>query len=55
MSSIKYQMSAFLTTTTILVHDGLHALFYTFLLNCDLTSTTQAWARLKALIFAATV
>ena len=44
ISSNKQQLTAFLNAATFLVRC---VLFYTFLLNCDSTSTTQVWARLK--------
>ena len=44
ISSNKQQITAFLNAATFLVR---LVLFYTFLLNCDSTSTTQVWARLK--------
>ena len=49
ISSNQQQMSALLNATTFLVLDGLHALFYMLLLNCDITSTTHVWAKLKHL------
>ena len=44
ISSNKQQITAFLNAATFLVRC---VLFYTFLLNCDATITTQVWARLK--------
>ena len=44
ISSNKQQLTAFLNAATFLVRC---VLFYTFLLNCDATITTQVWARLK--------